>query len=250
MRLVSFYHNKTVRLGALVDSDMVIDLAQAVGALPQPPLNFPSDMLGLLQAEEAVWSAVHAAVDSGQAAAAKGLTSPFIYPIAEVKPAPPLTNPSKIICVGLNYHDHCRETNTPVPDHPVTFVKYPSAIIGPEQTITWPAEVTTKVDYEAELALVIKRTAHKVSPDEAYDYIAGYTILNDISARDVQFSDGQWVRAKSFDTFCPLGPALVTSDEVGDPHQLAIRCRLNGQAVQDSNSSELIFKIPELMAFI
>lgn len=252
MRLVSFYHNETLRLGALLNSDKVIDLAQAYDTFHnhQPLEDFPVDMRSFLQAGESIWADVAAAINPLQNAQTNGPTSPSVYPVSQVQIAPPLNNPSKIICVGLNYHDHCRETNTPVPDHPVTFVKYPSAIIGPEQNITWPADTTTKVDYEAELALVIKRTARNVSPDKAYDYIAGYTILNDISARDVQFADGQWVRGKSFDTFCPLGPCLVTPDEVGDPHQLAIRCRLNGQLVQDSNTGELIFKIPELIAFI
>ena len=252
MRLVSFYHNETLRLGALLDSDRVIDLAQAYNAFHnhQPPPGFPSDMLNLLQAGETMWTEVTAAINSVQSGQIDGLESAFTYPISQVRLAAPLNNPSKIICVGLNYYDHCRETDTEVPKHPVTFVKYPSAIIGPEENITWPAHVSSQVDYEAELALVIKRQARNVSPEEAYDYIAGYTIVNDISARDIQFADGQWVRAKSFDTFCPLGPYLVTPDEVGDPHQLAIRCRLSGQLLQDSNTSELIFNIPELIAFI
>ncbi len=162
----------------------------------------------------------------------------------------PIQNPSKIVCVGLNYRDHCRETNTPIPKKPVFFCKFPSAIIGPDQAISWPAGSTSQVDYEAELAVVIKKTCKGISPDQAWEYIAGYTILNDISARDAQFEDGQWIRGKSFDSFCPFGPFLVTPDEVGDPGALAIRCRLNGQLMQDSNTREMIFGVDELISYL
>ena len=162
----------------------------------------------------------------------------------------PLHNPSKIVCVGLNYRDHCRETGTAIPKKPIFFCKFPSAIVGPDQPISWSAGSTSQVDFEAELAVVIKKTCKGISAQQAGDYIAGFTILNDISARDAQFEDGQWVRGKSFDSFCPLGPYLVTPDEVGDPGNLAIRCRLNGQLMQDSNTREMIFGVNELISYL
>lgn len=256
MKLVTYQYQDQSNLGVLLDHDRIINLSQAVSKfqqshqIPLPPGDFPGDMLSFLQSDEGWWQAAASTVNWLEASNSNPLTEPAILPLDQVKLAPPLTNPSKLICIGLNYYDHCRETDTPVPDRPVTFVKFPSAIIGPDDTITWPPEATTQVDYEAELALVIRRQARNISAKDAFDYIAGYTMVNDVSARDVQFAEGQWVRAKSFDTFCPLGPYLVTSDEVGDPHNLGIRCRINGQLVQDSNTSELIFGVPILIEFI
>lgn len=171
-------------------------------------------------------------------------------PLAEAHLDAPLRNPRKLICIGLNYADHCREQNVPEPESPIVFVKFNTAINAPGAAITWPEGITGQVDYEAELAVVIGREARNVTAEDAYNYVAGYTIVNDISARDVQFSDKQWVRGKSFDTFCPMGPYLVTADEVDDPQNLAIQCRLNGAVMQDSNTYEMIFTIPTLIAFI
>jgi 2-keto-4-pentenoate hydratase/2-oxohepta-3-ene-1,7-dioic acid hydratase in catechol pathway len=170
--------------------------------------------------------------------------------LENLKLAAPIENPSKIICVGLNYRDHCEETGTPIPEKPIFFCKFPSSIIGPDQPIYWPLGSSSQVDYEAELAVVIKKTCKGISPEQAWDYIAGYTMLNDISARDAQFADGQWIRGKSFDSFCPLGPFIVTPDEVGDPDNLSIRCRLNGALMQDSNTGKMIFKLPELISYL
>ena len=161
----------------------------------------------------------------------------------------PVPRPGKVIAIGLNYMDHCRETNTPPPSRPIIFTKFPTAIIGQGAPITWPGALTREVDYEAELAVVIGRTARHVSEAEALGFVFGYTAANDVSARDLQFSDGQWVRAKSLDTFCPLGPALVTTDEIPDPQALTIRCELNGQIVQDSHTREMIFNVAHLIAF-
>jgi 2-keto-4-pentenoate hydratase/2-oxohepta-3-ene-1,7-dioic acid hydratase in catechol pathway len=146
--------------------------------------------------------------------------------------------------------DHCREQNIPVPERPLVFAKFPSSVIGPSEAIRWDPELTQQVDYEAELGVVIGRQAYRVELDKALDYVFGYTIVNDISARDLQFSDGQWVRGKSLDTFCPVGPALVTADEIPDPQSLKIRCRINGQLLQDSSTSEMIFSVRELIAYL
>ena len=175
---------------------------------------------------------------------------PLSHPLEAVNLASPVPDPSKIIRCGLNYADHCREQNIDLPKNLILFSKFPSALIGYGDAITWETATSQQVDYEAELAFVIGKTARNVPVEDAYDYIAGYTIANDVSARDVQFGDGQWIRGKSFDTFCPLGPALVTVDEIDDPHNLAIRCRVNGQLLQDSNTAELVFKVPQILSFI
>lgn len=167
----------------------------------------------------------------------------------QVRLLAPVERPAKIVAIGLNYWDHCRETNTPPPNHPIVFTKFSTAIIGPDAPITWSAALTREVDYEAELAVVIGKTARRVPEDRALDFVFGYTAANDVSARDLQFSDGQWVRAKSLDTFCPLGPALVTADEIRDPQALAIHCDLNGQRVQDSSTREMIFGVAALISF-
>jgi 5-carboxymethyl-2-hydroxymuconate isomerase len=167
----------------------------------------------------------------------------------QVRLLAPVERPAKVVAIGLNYWDHCRETNTPPPSRPIVFTKFSTAIIGPGTPITWSGALTREVDYEAELAVVIGKTARRVPEDRALDYVFGYTAANDVSARDLQFSDGQWVRAKSLDTFCPLGPVLVTADEIGDPQALAIRCELNGQRVQDSSTHEMIFGVAALISF-
>jgi 2-keto-4-pentenoate hydratase/2-oxohepta-3-ene-1,7-dioic acid hydratase in catechol pathway len=152
--------------------------------------------------------------------------------------------------VGLNYFDHCREQDIEVPDRPILFAKFPSSIVGPEEEITWHPDTSQRVDYEAELAVVIGRKGRHIPIERAYEYVAGYTIVNDVSARDVQFTDKQWIRGKSFDTFCPMGPYLLTADELPDPHTLDIRCWVNGELRQSSNTRELIFKVHDLLAYI
>lgn len=162
----------------------------------------------------------------------------------------PLTSPGKIVAIGLNYLDHCREQNIAVPDQPIVFTKFPSAIIGPNEPITWDPTLTSQVDYEVELGVVIGKAARNVSESAALDYVFGYTIINDVSARDLQFSDKQWVRAKSLDTFCPLGPWLVTADEIPDPQALSMRTMLNGQVVQDSSTREMVFGVAHLISIL
>jgi 2-keto-4-pentenoate hydratase/2-oxohepta-3-ene-1,7-dioic acid hydratase in catechol pathway len=157
--------------------------------------------------------------------------------------------PGKIVAVGLNYDDHVRESGVGAPESPLVFAKFPSSVIGPEDAIVIDRELTTRVDWEVELAVVIGRRMRRVKPADALDHVFGYTVANDVSARDVQFADGQWVRGKSLDTFCPLGPVVVTPDEIGDPQKLALRTRVNGETVQDSSTAEMIFSVAELLAF-
>src|SRR5688572_12871241 len=174
---------------------------------------------------------------------------PFLFDAAEVRIHAPVIRPQKVIGVGLNYKDHVEELKGQMPKQPLLFAMYASAIIGPEQPIIVPA-MSSQVDYEAELAVVIGKRARQVSVEAALDYVAGYTILNDVSARDLQFSDGQWLRAKSFDTFAPMGPFLVSRNSLRDGDGLDVELRLNGKTMQKSNTRNLIFKVPDLVSYI
>ncbi|MDI6023686.1 fumarylacetoacetate hydrolase family protein [Leucobacter sp. UT-8R-CII-1-4] len=157
--------------------------------------------------------------------------------------------PGKIVAIGLNYMDHIREAQAEVPKAPLVFTKFPSSVTGPDSDVVIDQARTQRVDWEVELALVIGKRAQHVQIEEAMDYVFGYTIANDISARDMQFGDGQWVRGKSQDTFCPLGPTVVTADEVANPGELALSTRVNDVIKQDSNTRELIFGLAELVAY-
>ena len=161
----------------------------------------------------------------------------------------PIPRPGKIVCIGLNYRDHAAESGLAVPDKPVVFSKFSSCVIAPGEPVVIPT-TSEKVDYEAELAVVIGRRAKHVSADRAYDYVLGYTAFNDVTARDFQFGDGQWQRGKSCDTFAPMGQTIVTTDEIPDPHVLRITLTLNGNTMQDSNTGQLIFGVPRLIEFI
>ena len=171
------------------------------------------------------------------------------YGLKDVTLMAPVPNPRKIIAVGLNYMDHAIETKMEIPKAPVIFAKFTSSTNGPDAPVVLPKD-DPQGDYEAELAVVIGRTAKAVSESTAVNYVAGYMPLNDVSARRWQFADKQWVRGKSCDTFCPTGPWLTTCDSVPDPHALYIRMRVNGNTVQNSNTSNLIFRIPKLIEFI
>ncbi|MCI0460998.1 MAG: fumarylacetoacetate hydrolase family protein [Gemmataceae bacterium] len=173
------------------------------------------------------------------------------YEAASVKLLPPVPDPPKIICLGLNYSDHAKESGAPIPKEPVLFSKYATALIGHGDAIVLPP-VSEKVDYEAELVLVVGKRGRPRSEAAAAEYIAGYTIGHDVSARDWQLEkDGkQWMVGKTFDTFAPTGPVLVTADEVPDPHNLAIRLRLNGQTMQDSTTRQMIFPVGAVLAYL
>ena len=205
MKLVSYQHNdEQVHLGAVVE-DKIVNLNQLSAG------KVPDNMLEFLQSGE---TGMQTAKDIlGQTRGDIALDS--------VKLLSPVPDPSKVIAIGLNYMDHIREANIGIPELATMFCKYPSSIIGSEAAICWSARLTQQVDYEAELAVVIGKTARNVSEAEAYDYIAGYMNCNDVSARDLQFRPGdQWLRGKCLDSFCPLGPYLVTRDEIDDPHDL------------------------------
>ena len=153
--------------------------------------------------------------------------------------------PSKVVCVGLNYADHAKESNMELPDEPCLFMKPATSVIGPGEAVIYP-DMSDRVDYEAELAVVVGKTTHNIGPEEADEYIFGYTCLNDVTARDLQKKDGQWTRAKSFDTFCPIGPWIV--DSVGDPNNLSIELAVNDETRQRSNTNQLVFDVQRLLS--
>lgn len=178
---------------------------------------------------------------------AEELTSSL--PMSQVTLCSPLTDPEKLIFVGLNYADHARESGMDIPAKPVLFAKYNNSIAGPEEDIWIPDEVS-QCDYEVELAVIIGRTARNIAEEQAVEHIFGYTIINDVSARDIQLSEGQWTRGKAIDGFAPMGPWLVTADSLRHPEELSISLKLNGTTMQSSNTRELIFNIPYLVSFL
>jgi acylpyruvate hydrolase len=177
------------------------------------------------------------------------LPSSCFKPLSKVRLGPPVTDPTKIICLGLNYADHAGEQGKQVPDWPMTFAKAPSALAGDGDPIHHPVGVT-QLDHEVELAIYIGRRAKEVSLDEALEYVAGYSVFMDISARDIQYREKQFFRAKSFDGFGPAGPCLVTTDDVADPHNLEISLEVNGRRFQSSNTSQMIFKVFYLVHYL
>ena len=224
MKLLSFIHEESIRLGR-VEGDQVI------------PFDFDGGMLGLIQAGEG-------GLDVAQFATGDGL------PVEEVKLTAPIDNVSKIVAIGLNYMDHAEEGNAELPKNPICFCKFPTSLVGPGAEVRWSPSVTGKVDYEAELVVVIGKEARRVPEAAALDYVFGYTCGNDVSARDLQFGDGQWVRGKSLDTFAPIGPWIVTADEIPNPQTLGIRCQVNDQTLQESNTTHMIFGVAYLVHFL
>ena len=170
-------------------------------------------------------------------------------PLADVRLKAPIMRPPKIICVGLNYRDHAIESNMKIPDVPTIFCKFPTALIGPGDNIVLPKN-SNQPDYEAEFAVVIGKGGRHIPADRWREHVFGYTCLNDVSARDFQMATSQWIMGKTFDTFCPLGPWIVTADEIPDPHTLDIGITINGEALQSSNTQHLIFRVPDLIAHL
>ncbi|MGH8879072.1 MAG: fumarylacetoacetate hydrolase family protein, partial [Stackebrandtia sp.] len=161
---------------------------------------------------------------------------------------PPLAVTGKIVCVGLNYADHAAEAGVELPSEPILFLKTADTVIGPDDQVLIPRR-SERTDYEGELAVVIGRTARHVAEAEALSHVFGYTCLNDVTARDLQFGDLQWARGKSLDTFCPMGPVLVTPDEIGDPQSLGVRCLLNGEVVQDASTAVMYHSVARVIAY-
>lgn len=231
MRLVSYLTPQGVRTGLIRNGEIV--------PVHENEPTLPPEMIPLLKRGDEVLPLLRKVLDEGKAEE------------APVTLLPPVPNPRKVICVGLNYADHAAETGATPPPEPVIFNKFPTAIIGPTDPIRLP-RVSQNVDYEAELVVVIGRPGRYIPEADAMDYVAGYMCGNDVSARDWQIKKpgGQWLLGKSFDSFAPIGPHLVTRDEIPDPHNLAIRLSLNGQVMQQSNTNQFIFSIPYLVAYV
>lgn len=223
-------------IGALVDDDTIADLTPAVLANGIAP----ADLLRCYDLETDFVTPAKTAVESGNLP---------VFDLGDVDLVSPVPRPGKIICIGLNYRNHAIESGMEIPKSPIIFSKFQTSVVGSEEPILLPAG-STQVDYEAELAVVIGRQAKDVKAEDAMNYVFGYTNFNDVSARDFQFTDGQWQRGKSCDTFAPMGPFIATKDEIADPHNLRIQFRLNGEIMQDSITAELIFRIPELIEFL
>ena len=196
------------------------------------PLDFAGDMLDYIRSDRAT----------------KLTGKPIL--LDQIKYAPCISRPSKIIGIGLNYLDHIHEGKAEIPERPLIFAKFQNALAAHKDAITWNPELTKKVDFEAELAVVIGKTIYNCPEEEAGKAVFGYTCANDVSARDLQFGDKQWVRGKTLDSFCPLGPWIVTPDDIDDPHDLAIKSVLNGQTMQESNTRHMLFKVPQLVSFL
>lgn len=241
MRILSYQHEGRHSLGLLI-GDTVFDLVETASASGHHPAVF-SDMHALLEAGEIAMDTARELSAGLVSRAAQGL------PLSTIRLLPPVPRPSKIVAIGLNYMDHAAEAGLKLPEGPLLFAKFPSSIAGPNDDIVLPPD-DPQADYEVEFAVVIGCQAKHVSPADALRFVAGYMVLNDVSARRFQFSDKQWTRGKSCDTFCPTGPWLTTTDEITDPHRLRVCTRVNGELVQDSNTSNLIFSVPQLIAHI
>jgi len=233
MRLLTHLVNDEERLAVAVDDHVAVDVADLLG-------DGPWTMTRLLSNPSGSLDALRGALERDPGSSAR--------PIASLRLLAPV-RPAKIIAVGRNYREHAAEEAAALPSAPLLFAKFPSSVVGDGATITWSAALTAEVDYEAELAVVIGRRARDVDLDRALDYVLGYSCLNDVSARDLQVSDGQWTRAKSLDTFCPMGPWLVTVDEVPDLGALRVQCRVNGEPRQDASTAELVHGVAELISY-
>ncbi len=245
MRLITFSQRGQVRVGAMILRDgpaRVLDLCQV-----QPGL--PAGMVEFLKAGAPALARAEAAIRAAGERDSMPRCSGHLLPLADVTLLAPVPRPGKIICLGHNYTDHIGIGKTEPPAYPTFFCKTVNTVIGPGQAILIPP-VTDQVDYEAELAVVIGRWARHVAEERAYDFVAGYTIFNDVSARDYQKRTSQWMLGKSFDTFGPMGPALVTADEIPDPHRLELALTLNGLELQRTNTAHMIFTIPFLIAYL
>jgi 2-keto-4-pentenoate hydratase/2-oxohepta-3-ene-1,7-dioic acid hydratase in catechol pathway len=243
MKLLSVVTTEGVRLAAKLPAG-ILTFSQTGAIFPLRGMPVPITLQEALSVDgglENLLSSLQSVVDHPD-------VSKFIVPESEIE-VTTLFHPGNVVCVGLNYKDHAKESNIAPPKRPVLFAKWTSAVIAPGDAIVLPPD-TQEVDYEAELAVVIGRTCRSASVENALDYVAGYTCMNDVSARDFQRDDGQWVRAKSQDTFGPMGPYLVTRDEIVDPQVLPISCTVNGCVLQNSNTREMIFSVRELIAFI
>ncbi len=262
MRLVTYQYKGQSRIGAQLDGQ-IVDLNRAYQAwlyhadnpdeLAVADARVPADMIGLLRGGDASLRAAQQAVAfvSGQLEMGGDTLNQqgIVYAIESVSLLQPVLRPGKVICLGLNYRDHAAEAGMAIPEYPVLFHKVAGSLIGHNQPVVVP-RISSKIDFEGELAIIIGRRGKYITEDEAFSYIAGYTVANDVSARDLQFRTSQWTTGKMLDTFGPLGPALVTRDEVPDPNALYIKTTLNNQVMQHGNTADMIFRVPYIVSYI
>jgi len=208
-------------------------------SIPLSELGFDGSLLTLVKSKKSTRDQVRDALSQYTSGG---------QPVSAADFAAPVSNPSKIVAIGLNYLDHASESDMEVPETPLVFAKFSNSIISATDAIEIPLDLTREVDYEVELGIVIGKKAKNISPGQALDHVFGYTIINDVSARDLQFSDKQWVRGKSLDTFCPTGPVIVTADEISDPQNLDIGCSVNGETLQEANTKDMVFGVAELVS--
>lgn len=208
-------------------------------SIPLADLGFDGSLMELIQSGETTLNNLRKALDEHAGGGPQVTTKDF---------AAPVDNPPKIVAIGVNYADHATESEMDLPDTPLIFTKFNSSIISATDPVKIPVELTQEVDYEVELGVVIGKKAKNIPPGDALDHVFGYTVINDISARDLQFSDEQWVRGKSLDTFCPMGPVIATADEISDPQNLDLQCGINGETLQDDNTKNMIFGVADLIS--
>lgn len=245
MKLISFTRSGALSTGALLDGDLVLDFGHASLGIAQPA----NGTLGWFDLDSDAHASARKAVDGAAGDLDRHRESGAVLPLADVTLTAPVPRPGKVICIGLNYRDHAEESGLEVPDLPLVFSKFSNCVVATGDDVILP-KGSTEVDYEAEFGVIVGRTASHVSKDDAMDYVLGYCNINDVSARDFQFADGQWQRGKACDTFCPSGPFVATADEIADPHALRIQFRLNGETLQDSSTNQLIFDVPTLIAHL
>jgi 2-keto-4-pentenoate hydratase/2-oxohepta-3-ene-1,7-dioic acid hydratase in catechol pathway len=241
MKLLTFRTSEGLKLGVKTEKG-ILDVAKALKIVPSET-KVPYTMDELLQVGEVGVSALNAYVAKIEA----GQHHDLFLEEGSLVLGPCVPHPGKVIGIGLNYQGYLKRSNTPQPTFPYIFTKFPSAVRATDDPILIPSN-STQVDYEAELAIVIGKKARRVSPEEAPDYIVGYCNTNDFSARDLQYSTPSWLPGKCCDSFCPIGPYLVTSDEVGDPNNLNLRAYLNGKLYQESNTSDMILNCKEIVS--
>jgi 2-keto-4-pentenoate hydratase/2-oxohepta-3-ene-1,7-dioic acid hydratase in catechol pathway len=235
MRLISYRDGATAEALGVAAGDRWVP---ATALLPDGPSTMAELLAGGSTALEELRSVATTAgiADDGRS-------------LDEVELVAPVPRPGKVVAIGRNYREHTDEEGAAPPAAPLVFSKWPSSVIGHGAEIRWDPALTTQVDYEAELAVVIGRVARRVTEADALDHVFGYTCLNDVSARDLQFGDGQWTRGKSLDTFCPMGPMLVTADEIADPQDLDITCRVDGRILQSASTSQMFFGVAAIISY-
>jgi 2-keto-4-pentenoate hydratase/2-oxohepta-3-ene-1,7-dioic acid hydratase in catechol pathway len=249
MRLVTYSRLGVPSIGVELE-DGILDIPEAASRFGRMHhvhgKMFPSTMMDLLQWQGGI-EVVQQILDQYNESQSDG--RPLLYNASSTRLLPPIERPGKIVALGLNYRDHVEETKAKLPEFPVVFAKFPSAVIGPGDEIVLPS-VSKKIDWEVELGVVIGQTCKDVEISDALDFVGGYMVLNDVTARDLQGHDGQWVRGKSLDTFCPMGPCIVTADELGDASGLKMHTKVNGTIKQDSNTSNLVFDVPHIVSYL